>query len=199
VNEPSLERGYVQVYTGNGKGKTTAALGLSIRAIGRGLKVLMIQFMKHWGYGEHLAVRRLEPDLRIEQVGKPYLIAREGELDEETRAMIGKDVVIFPPGEPPEEVVRLAQSGLARAREALEKGEADIVVLDEINVALHYGILQVHEVLDLLDARPLNVEIVLTGRGAPRDIIDYADLVTKMCEVKHYFADGVQSRRGIEE
>jgi len=113
--------------------------------------------------------------------------------------MIGKDVVIFPPGEPPEEVVRLAQSGLARAREALEKGEADIVVLDEINVALHYGILQVHEVLDLLDARPLNVEIVLTGRGAPRDIIDYADLVTKMCEVKHYFADGVQSRRGIEE
>ncbi len=199
MNEPSLERGYVQVYTGNGKGKTTAALGLSIRAIGRGLKVLMIQFMKHWGYGEHLAVRRLEPDLRIEQVGKPYLIAREGELDEETRAMIGKDVVIFPPGEPPEEVVRLAQSGLARAREALEKGEADIVVLDEINVALHYGILQVHEVLDLLDARPLNVEIVLTGRGAPRDIIDYADLVTKMCEVKHYFADGVQSRRGIEE
>ncbi len=194
-----MEKGYVQVYTGDGKGKTTAALGLSMRAVGRGLRVMMIQFMKRWGYGEHIAARRLEPELTIVQVGKPYLIAREGEMDEATREMVSDDVVIFPPGEPPSEILDLACEGMDLARETLVGGKVDVLILDEINVALHYGLVQLDEVLDLLDERPDNVEVVLTGRGAPIEIIDRADLVTEMKEIKHYFRDGVFARRGIEE
>ncbi|MFW5896928.1 MAG: cob(I)yrinic acid a,c-diamide adenosyltransferase, partial [Bacillota bacterium] len=191
------DRGYVQVYTGDGKGKTTAALGLALRAIGRGLKVLMIQFMKHWGYGEHLAARRLEPDLEIVQAGKPYLIAREEDLDEETREALGDEVVVFPPGKPPEEVVRLARDGVKLARRALEDGEVDLLILDEINVAVHYDLISIDDVLDLIDSRPPAMELVLTGRCAPKELVERADLVTEMKEIKHYYRRGVMARRGI--
>ncbi|MFO7941325.1 MAG: cob(I)yrinic acid a,c-diamide adenosyltransferase [Bacillota bacterium] len=194
-----LDRGYVQVYTGDGKGKTTAALGLALRAVGRGLSVLMIQFMKHWGYGEHLAARRLEPELRIVQVGKPYLIAREEDLDEEAREALGDEIVVFPPGEPPDEVVRLAREGVRLARRALEADEVDLLILDEINVAVHYDLIGVDEVLDLIDARPESMELVLTGRCAPTEVVERADLVTEMKEIKHYYRQGVMARRGIEE
>ena len=194
-----LERGCVQVYTGNGKGKTTAALGLAVRAVGRDLRVLMIQFMKHWGYGEHLGAKRLEPELRIVQVGKPYLIAREGEMDAATREQLGDDVVVFPPGEPPEEVLVPARRGMELAFEALEDGDLDLLILDEINVALHFGLVPIEDVLALLDARPAGLEMVLTGRNAPAEILDRADLVTEMREIKHYFSRGVAARRGIEE
>ena len=189
----------MQVYTGNGKGKTTAALGLALRAVGRDLRVLMIQFMKHWGYGEHLGAKRLEPEFRIIQVGKPYLIAREGEIDAATREQLGDDVVIFPPGAPPKEVLDLARRGMELAFEATEDPDLDVLILDEINVALHFGLIPLADVLALLDARPGELEIVLTGRHAPAEVLERADLVTEMREIKHYFARGVGARRGIEE
>ncbi|MFO8060565.1 MAG: cob(I)yrinic acid a,c-diamide adenosyltransferase [Bacillota bacterium] len=194
-----LGDGAVQVYTGNGKGKTTAALGLAMRAVGRGLRVLMIQFMKRWGYGEHLAAGRLRPELSIVQVGKPYFVAREGEIDPETRASMGEDVRVFAPGSPPEELVRGAEEGLARAEWAMRERTADIIILDEINVALHFELVSLDRVLEVVRGRPDGVELVLTGRNAPEELLEVADLVTEMREVKHYWRRGLGARRGIEE
>lgn len=194
-----MEKGLVQVYTGDGKGKTTAALGLALRAVGRGLKVLMLQFMKDKGYGEHEAARRLAPDFELEWVGKPFFVAREGELSAEALAALGKENVwVFPPGEPPPFYVSLMQEGLARARQALTSGKYDLVILDEINVALFYGLVSYAEVSSLLAQRLPTVEVVLTGRGAPPELIAQADLVTEMREVKHYYQKGILSRPGID-
>ncbi len=174
-----LERGCVQVYTGNCKGKTTAALGLAFRAVGRGLKVVMIQFMKGGGpYGEHLAAARLAPDLTIIPTG------REG--------WVNKD-------NPAQEDITLAQNALSIAREKLLSGEYDLVILDEINGAIGFGLIPVQEVLELIALRPLTVELVLTGRNADPGIIEAADLVTEMVEIKHYFKAGVPARIGIEK
>ena len=169
-------KGYIQVYTGDGKGKTTAALGLALRASGHGMRTYIGQFMKGQRYGE-LAALRDHPLITLEQYGDPGCITRE-------------EVT-------PEHVVR-AEQGLARAREALLSGDYDIVVLDEVNVAIWFGLLTVGDVLALLDQRPDNVEVILTGRRASQEFIERADLVTEMREVKHYYAQGVEARRGIE-
>lgn len=194
-----LGRGAVQIYTGEGKGKTTAALGLAMRAVGRGLRVLMIQFMKRWGYGEHLAARRLQPELTIVQVGKPYFVARAGEIDPETLASMGEDIRVFPPGSPPRELIDGAGEGLAQAERAMEQGTADVIILDEINVALHFELVSLERVMELVKGRPDGVELVLTGRYAPEDLLEAADLVTEMREVKHYWTQGLEARKGIEE
>jgi len=174
-----LERGCVQVYTGNCKGKTTAALGLAFRAVGRGLKVVMIQFMKGGGpYGEHLAAARLAPDLTIIPTG------REG--------WVNKD-------NPATEDIKLAQNALSLAREKLLSGEYDLVILDEINGAIGFGLIPVSDVLELLSIRPAAVELVLTGRNADPRIIEAADLVTEMVEIKHYYKAGIPARIGIEK
>jgi cob(I)alamin adenosyltransferase len=174
-----LERGCVQVYTGNCKGKTTAALGLAFRAVGRGLKVVMIQFMKGGGpYGEHLAAARLAPELTIIPTG------REG--------WINKD-------NPAQEDIRLAAEAFALAREKLLSGEYDMVILDEINGAVAFGLIPVEELLELISLRPPLVELVLTGRNAHERVIEVADLVTEMREVKHYYQAGVPARIGIEK
>jgi cob(I)alamin adenosyltransferase len=174
-----LERGCVQVYTGNCKGKTTAALGLAFRAVGRGLKVIMIQFMKGGGpYGEHLAAARLAPDLTIIPTG------REG--------WVNKD-------NPATEDIELAQNALSLAREKLVSGQFDLVILDEINGAIGFGLISVSDVLDLISLRPAAVELVLTGRNADPSIMDAADLVTEMVEIKHYYKAGVPARIGIEK
>ncbi|MBN1825259.1 MAG: cob(I)yrinic acid a,c-diamide adenosyltransferase [Candidatus Eisenbacteria bacterium] len=171
-----MKRGFVQIYTGDGKGKTTAALGLALRASGHGLRVYIGQFMKGQVYGERIA---LEGNDRIvlEPYGDPRCIRRE-------------EVT-------PEHVER-ARRGLARAREAMESGRFDIVVLDEANVAVWFGLLAVEDLLDFLDHRPEGVEVVLTGRKAPPELIARADLVTEMREIKHYYRDGVTARDGIE-
>ena len=174
-----LERGCVQVYTGNCKGKTTAALGLAFRAVGRGLKVVMIQFMKGGGpYGEHLAAARLAPDLTIIPTGREGWVNREN---------------------PATEDITLAQNALLLAREKLLSGEYDLVILDEVNGAIGFGLLPVTDVLDLLSIRPAAVELVLTGRNADPKIIEAADLVTEMVEIKHYYKAGVPARLGIEK
>lgn len=171
-----LSKGYVQVYTGDGKGKTTAALGLALRASGHGLHTYIGQFMKGQRYGELEALRD-HPLITLEQYGDPRCIRRE-EVTPQHR----------------EE----AHKGLLRAREVMLSGDYDLVVLDEANVAIWFGLLTAEEVLDLLDDKPEHVEVVLTGRRAPQVLIDRADLVTEMREVKHYYQQGVVARVGIE-
>ncbi len=171
-----LPQGYVQLYTGDGKGKTTAALGMALRACGHGMRTYVGQFMKGQSYGELEALRD-HPSIKIEQYGDVRCIHR----DEVT----------------PDHVAQ-ARRGLERAREAMLSNKYDIVVLDEVNVAIWFGLLTVEEVLEFLDQRPENVELVLTGRRAPRELIERADLVTEMREVKHYYQQGVLARNGIE-
>ena len=174
----SLEKGYVHVYTGSGKGKTTAALGLSLRALGHGLKVFIIHFMKgNIEYGELKAVKYLEPHLSIQQMGRETFVSRE---------------------DPDPEDVELARKALELSRRAVSGGEYDIVVMDEVNCALDYHLVPLEEVLGLIRGKPEHVELVLTGRGAPTEIIEAADLVTEMKEIKHYYQKGITSRKGIE-
>lgn len=173
------DRGYIQVYTGNGKGKTTAALGLALRAAGRGLRTYMAQFMKQGEYGELLAASRLLGGLvTIEQFGLPEFHHRENGVSAAEQ--------------------EAAERGLAAAGAALASGAYRIVVLDEVNTLLHFAILPVEPVLRLLDAKPEAVELVLTGRYAPQALLDRADLVTEMAEKRHYFQKGIQARDGIE-
>jgi len=172
-----VKRGMIHLYTGNGKGKTTAALGLALRAAGWKKKTLIIQFMKGQKYGELEAVKALSPYITIEQMGLDTFVHIEG---------------------PTEIDCQMAQKGLARAREAMESGDIDILVLDEINVALYFRLLELSEVLELIDDKPSAMELVLTGRYAPHKLIERADLVTRMELVKHYFEQGVQARTGIE-
>jgi len=176
MKHQQLPRGYVQVYTGDGKGKTSAALGLALRASGHGMRTYVGQFMKGQHYGE-LAALRDHPCITIEQYGDVRCIRRE-EIT-------------------PEHVAQ-AQRGLERAREAMLSGQYDVVVLDEVNVTIWFGLLTVEKVLAFLDQRPDHVEVVLTGRRAPQELIERADLVTEMREVKHYYQQGVMARNGIE-
>jgi len=175
-----LPQGMIQVYTGNGKGKTTAALGLACRAVGHGYKVFMIQFMKgNIDYGELETARNLAPYLTIKQMGRECFVSRE---------------------HPDPEDIRLAQEALALATEVIAGGEYDIVILDEINVAMDFGLINTQEVIQLMtEERPSHMELILTGRYAPKEIIERADLVTEMVEVKHYYHRGVHSREGIEK
>jgi cob(I)alamin adenosyltransferase len=174
-----LARGQVQVYTGNGKGKTTASLGLALRGVGRGLKVCMIQFIKGGGqYGEHLAAEKLAPLLTIHQTGRDGWIFRD-RLDPED--------------------IRIARDTLQLARRALTGGDYDMVILDEINGAAWFGLITVDDILELVAQRPEQVELVLTGRSADARVIEAADLVTEMVERKHYYQRGVEARLGIEK
>ena len=172
-----MERGLVQVYTGNGKGKTTAALGLALRAVGHGLKVLMVQFMKGTSSGEFEACQRLSPFLTIRKAGREGFIFR-GEIDPLD--------------------LKIAQEGFLMAKKAVENGEYDIVILDEINVAVDFGLIPLSDLLQLVDSKRETVELILTGRNAKSELLEKADLVTEMVERKHYFQEGVAARKGIE-
>ncbi len=192
-------KGYVQVYTGNGKGKTTAALGLAIRALGAGKRVLFLQFMKTLEYSEHKVMAKLGPNLIVDSVGKPFFIAKEGMLSDEECQKWQDKIVIFPPGQPPADYLDIVAAGLKRAKEAVQSGEYDLVVLDEVNCALYFGLLEWKNLLALIDSKTPNTELVLTGRGASRELIERADLVTEMKEIKHYYStQGVEARLGIE-
>ncbi len=174
-----LEYGLVQVYTGNGKGKTTASLGLALRAVGRGMRVCMIQFIKGGGpYGEHMAAAKFSPLLTIHQTGRDTWLFRDN-LDPED--------------------VRIARESLDLGRQVLTGGAYDLVILDEINGAAWFGLISADDILALISRKPPQVELVLTGRNADSRVIDAADLVTEMVEVKHYYQQGGQARIGIEK
>lgn len=171
-----MEKGYIHVYTGNGKGKTTAALGLALRACCAGKRVFFAQFIKGMEYSELSAPRFLD-GLTIQQFGRGCFIYEN----------------------PTEADIQAAQTGLQECSRILSAGEYDLVVLDEINIALYYRLFSVADVLAALDRRQERVEVVLTGRYAPPEIVERADLVTEMREIKHYYTQGVQARTGIEK
>ena len=175
----SIGKGYVQVYTGNGKGKTTAALGLAFRALGCGLKTYIGQFMKGQKCSELDAAMVVSDYVTIEQYGKTGFTK-----DKE---------------HPDAQEMRNAKAGLVKARKAMLSGKYDIIVLDEINTAHFFHLITVEEMLELVKKKPDGVELVFTGRYAPQELIEAADLVTEMVEVKHYYNKGILSRKGIED
>ncbi|MCF0156030.1 MAG: cob(I)yrinic acid a,c-diamide adenosyltransferase [Veillonella sp.] len=190
-------KAYVQVYTGEGKGKTTAAIGLAIRALGAGKRVLFLQFMKSKVYSEHTILPQLE-NLTLETVGKPFFIIKKGMKSPEELARWGDEVVVFEAGNPPADYMALVQEGYQMAYDAVHSGQYDIVILDEYNMALFFELLTWEQTEALLAHRNPDVEVVFTGRGAPKELIDAADLVTEMKEIKHYYQQGVGARPGIE-
>jgi len=170
--------GLIQVYTGNGKGKTTAALGLALRAAGHRFKVLIIQFLKGGiAYGELKSAKKLSPFLTIAPVG------RECFVDKKNPHPLDR---------------RWAEKGWKLAQESIRSEKYQMVILDEINVAVKYGLVPLEELLVLMKNKPKNVELILTGRWARREVLRRADLVTEMREVKHYYHKGIESRVGIE-
>ncbi len=175
-----IEHGYIQVYTGNGKGKTTAALGLALRAAGRGMRTYIAQFLKKGEYGELLAVKRFMPELiTIEQFGLPEFHHQENGVRSIER--------------------EAAEAGLDAARKAMTGGAYRILVLDEINTLLHFKIIAVKPVLQLLAEKPRALEMILTGRYAPTEVLAQADLITDMQEIRHYYQKKVPARTGIEK
>lgn len=180
MNQELLKKGYVQVYTGNCKGKTTAALGMAFRAMGKGLKTYVGQFMKGGDYAELESARMVSPYITIEQYGKKGFIRLTNP--------------------PPQEAVDLAVAGLEKAKQAMLSGQYDIIILDEINTANYFNLIPVEAVLNLIAIKPDGVELVLTGGPQAHDrVIEAADLVTQMVEVKHYYQQGVPAREGIEK
>ncbi|MBW2559862.1 MAG: cob(I)yrinic acid a,c-diamide adenosyltransferase [Deltaproteobacteria bacterium] len=170
-------QGCVQVYTGDGKGKTTAALGLALRAVGAGLKVYLAQFVKGMHYSELDALARLDDSITVKQYGR--------------------DCFIY--GQPDEKDIQAARDGLEETRRIMSSGIYDMIILDEANIATYYNLFSVEDLLGFIDARPAGVELVITGRRADERIIERADLVTEMKEIRHYYAKGVQARDGIEK
>lgn len=193
-----MEKGCIQVYTGDGKGKTTAAIGLTIRALGAGLSVYFAQFMKVPSSSEHRILQQFAPQLTLRTWGKPCFIARREDLSPEFLQQWEKSCVIFAKGQPPADYQALLEQGLAEAGQAMHSGMYDVVVLDEINMAMHFELITPAQVLQALADRHPGTEIILTGRHCPDEILAKADLVTEMREIKHYYQIGIEARMGIE-
>jgi len=167
--------GYIHLYTGNGKGKTTAALGLALRAVGAGKRVFIAQFVKGMHYSELEVLKRI-PEIELKQFGLDCFIVNSPTL---------KDI-------------EAASKGLAEVSLIIAKNEVDILILDEICIALHYHLFTVEEVMDVLKMKPESMEIVMTGRYAPKELYAVADLITEMNDIKHYYSKGIEARKGIE-
>jgi cob(I)alamin adenosyltransferase len=171
-----LKKGFIHLYTGDGKGKTTAAMGLALRAAGAGLKVFIAQFAKGVATSEAKAMKKFSKQIRVKQFGARTFIKRNP---------TARDRVF-------------AAKGLTAVEKALREGNYDVVILDEVCVACRYDLIPVRKVLAVIKKRPREVEVVLTGRNAPNTFVKAADIVTEMREVKHYFSKGVMARKGIE-
>ncbi|MEA3543929.1 MAG: cob(I)yrinic acid a,c-diamide adenosyltransferase [Thermodesulfobacteriota bacterium] len=170
-------KGYVQVYTGDGKGKTTAALGLALRAAGAGFKVYIAQFVKGMKYSELRTLSKLQDLITLKQYGRDCFIYRSPESED----------------------IKAARVGLKEVKEKMLSGEYQLIILDEANIATYYNLFSVDDLLDFIRDKPVAVELVMTGRRADPRIIAVADLVTEMKEIKHYYQDGVEAREGIEK
>ena len=171
-----MEKGLIHIYTGPGKGKTTAALGLGLRAAGAGYKVHVVQFMKGRRYSEIDSIEKI-PDFTISQHGRDEFVSKEN----------------------PEKIdIDLAKKGFSFAKEIIQSGKYDLIVLDEINVAIDFNLISLNDVLKLIKEKPEKLELVLTGRYANPKLIQIADIVTEMLEIKHPYQKGIQARKGIE-
>jgi len=167
--------GYIHLYTGNGKGKTTAALGLALRAAGAGKRIFIAQFVKGMHYAELDALTRF-PEIELKQYGLDCFIVNE----------------------PTQKDIDAAKEGLAEVTAIIAGNKFDIVILDELCIALHYHLFETEEILSLLNTKPEKMEIVMTGRYAPPELYEIADLITEMNEIKHYYSKGIEARKGIE-
>lgn len=170
------DKGFIQVYTGKGKGKTTAALGLAIRAVGTGMKVYFAQFLKAAGTGEGKFLRKMGKKLKYETFGSKSFIC----------------------GKPETADITAAKKGLEKCGAAIKSGKYDLVVMDEANVAVKFGLFNVEELIEIINSRNPHTEVIITGRNADPKLLKTADLVTEMKEIKHYFKKGVRARKGIE-
>jgi len=169
-------KGYVHVYTGNGKGKTTAAIGLAVRAAGAGMRVYIAQFVKGMHYSELDSLQRHADCITLKQYGRDCFIKQE----------------------PSEQDIEAAREGLEEVKGVLSSGDYQMIILDEANIATHYNLFSVDELIELVRSKPESVEIVITGRSADPRVIAVADLVTEMKEIKHYYNRGIEARQGIE-
>ncbi len=171
-----MKKGYIHVYTGSGKGKTTAALGLGIRAAGAGMKIHMVQFMKGRRYSEIDTIENIE-NFTITQYGRDEFVSKEN----------------------PDKIdIDLAQKGFKYAKDIIDNGKYDMIILDEINVAVDYNLIALKDLIKLLEGKPEKLELILTGRYAHPEIVRYADLVTEMLEIKHPYQQGITARKGID-
>lgn len=170
-------KGYVQVYTGNGKGKTTAAFGQALRAAGAGLRVFIAQFVKGMEYSEHKAMERFSDLITLKQYGRDCFINQA----------------------PTEEDIRAAKQGYDDVAEIIRSGDYQMVILDEANIAVHYNLFSARDLVALINMKPQDLELVITGRDADPMVLEKADLVTEMVEIKHYFQNGIGARKGIEK
>jgi cob(I)alamin adenosyltransferase len=169
-------KGYIHVYTGNGKGKTTAALGLALRASGAGKKIFFAQFIKGRIYSEITAINKLIPNITLKQYGRKCFIVDS----------------------PDEKDILCAREGLSAIKEIIKSGDYDMVILDEATIAIYYNLFSVRELTDIIKEKDKKTELIVTGRYAPPELIGIADLVTEMKEIKHYYNKGIKARKGIE-
>jgi cob(I)alamin adenosyltransferase len=174
---PKTDRGLVMVITGNGKGKTTAAFGQALRSIGQGYNIFIVQFMKGRKYGEFIAAQKYLPNLTIRRSGLDSFVMRDN---------------------PATIDIEMAKKGLNAAQKAIKSGKYDMVILDEINVALDFKLISLPDVVELVRTKPAHLDIILTGRYAPKGIIDIADTVSDIQEIKHHYNTGIKDRAGIE-
>ncbi|MFW5793291.1 MAG: cob(I)yrinic acid a,c-diamide adenosyltransferase [Bacteroidota bacterium] len=175
MNRLCKSRAYVHLYTGNGKGKTTAAIGLAVRAVGAKKKVFIAQFVKGMKYSEIKALKKFS-EIKVQQYGLDCFIVNE----------------------PSQKDIDAAVKGFQAAKDIIENNKADLVILDEICIAIYYHLLDINDIISLIENKPKEMEIVMTGRYAPQELIDASDLVTEMTEIKHYFNEGIVGRIGIE-
>lgn len=173
-----LNKGYIQIYTGNGKGKSTAAIGQAVRAAGYGLKTYIAQFMKEYPYNELVSLAQLKEWITIEQFGGDDFVYR--------KELPGKNELFK------------ARRGLEKAKANMLSKKYDLIILDEVLVSIHFGLFNDEEILTFMKLKPEDVELILTGRYCPDKILDAADLVTEMKAIKHYYQQGVLARKGIE-
>ena len=170
-------KGFTQIYTGNGKGKTTAAFGLALRAAGAGLNVYIAQFVKGMKYSELNSIKRFDDLITLKQYGRNCFIKKE----------------------PKQADIDIANKGFEEVKKNISSGQYDVVILDELNIALFYNLIEEEEVIDLIENKPSDIELIITGRYAPHNILELADLVTEMKEIKHYYQKGITARKGIEK
>ena len=171
-----MQKGYIQIYTGNGKGKTTAAFGLALRASAYGKKIFIGQFVKGMKYGELESIKKFSDNITLKQ--------------------FGRDCFIFNDPEP--EDIEVARKGWDEVNKILIENNIDILILDEIGIAIHYKLISTQEVIDFIKRKPAEMELIMTGRYVPEELFELADLVTEMKEIKHYYKADVPAREGIE-